>query len=605
MTEPGTKTSLHFAQKSKEKEASRKPWKILIADDEPDVHHVTKLVLEGKIIFDRGLELISAYSAKEAKEILRSTNDIACILLDVVMEKDDSGLEVVKFIREELGNKSMRIILRTGQPGQAPESKVILEYEINDYKQKTDLTVEKLFSTVVTAIRSYRDICTIEQSRKGMEMIISASSDMLKTKSIMLFAAGVLNQIISLLYISNDAFYLRSDADKTSGFTVKGDGNNMRILAGAGKYAGLENVDFPDGLKGGQLALIRRAIETEANVYEEGIFVIVLKGREGIRGVLYLEDCPPLPEIDLRLISIFCNNVSEAFSNILLYEELERKVEERTRDLQTANEELKNAQAKMLQQEKMASIGQLAAGIAHEINNPMSFIISNFTTLSGYRNKVFEFINLISSDADGEEKAGVARLASLIAKKNELNIDFIGSDIATLIEESLSGARRVQKIVNDLRVFSAVDTPGSSMTDVNACIEATIEVLGEQLRSKATIEKELSEPLSAKCAADRLNLVFMNILLNAAQAIRDHGTIHIRTWTADGANKISIQDTGIGIPPDKLGRIFDPFYTTKDVGQGLGLGLTIAYDIVHSCDGDIAVQSEVGQGTCFTITLPA
>ena len=143
------------------------------------------------------------------------------------------------------------------------------------------------------------------------------------------------------------------------------------------------------------------------------------------------------------------------------------------------------------------------------------------------------------------------------------------------------------------------------MTDVNACIDATIEVLGEQLRSKAMIERNFPERLSAKCAADRLNLVFMNILLNAAQAIVDHGTIHIKTWIADGANKISIHDTGIGIPPDKLGRIFDPFYTTKDVGQGLGLGLTIAYDIVHSCGGDIAVQSEVGKGTCFTITLPA
>lgn len=603
MAEPGIQTPLHFAAKPKEKETSMKPWRILIADDEPDVHHVTKLVLEGRIVFDRGIELISAFSAKEAKEILKGTNDIACILLDVVMEKDDSGLEVVKFVREELGNKSVRIILRTGQPGQAPESKVILEYEINDYKQKTDLTVEKLFSTVVTAIRSYRDIRTIEQSRRGMEMIISASSDMMKAKSIMLFAAGVLNQIISLLYISHDAFYLRSHSDVTSGFTAKEDGGKMRVLAGAGKYAGLEDADFPDGLRESQIVLIRRSMETESTVYDNGTFVLVLKGREGVHGVLYLEDCPPLPDIDLRLITIFCNNVSEAFSNILLYEELEKKVEERTRELQTANDELKAAQAQMLQQEKMASIGQLAAGIAHEINNPMSFIISNLNTLESYIGKLIEFIGSIPTEtSDAGLEAG--ELAAIANKKSELDINFIRSDISSLVKESLIGAHRVRKIVQDLRIFSAVDTPGTIVADVNTCIETTIEVLGEQLFSKANIEKDISDLPSAKCAADRLNLVFMNILLNAAQAIGDRGTIYIGTSMADGKIKVSIRDTGIGISPEKLDRIFEPFYTTKDIGKGLGLGLTIAYDIVRGCGGDIAVQSETGIGTCFTITLP-
>jgi signal transduction histidine kinase len=377
----------------------------------------------------------------------------------------------------------------------------------------------------------------------------------------------------------------------------------MRVLAGAGKYTGLENAEFPDGLKEGQIDLIRRAMETESNVCDDGTLVLVLKGREGVHGVLYLEDCPPLPDIDLRLIAIFCNNVSAAFSNILLYEELEKKVEERTRELQTANDELKAAQARMLQQEKMASIGQLAAGIAHEINNPMSFIISNLTTLDGYMRKLVEFIGAIPP-ATIDACLETDLLASIISKKNELDIDFIGSDIISLATESLTGARRIQKIVQDLRVFSAVDTPGSASVNVNTCIEATIEVLGEKLRSKADIENDFSDLPSAKCAADRLNLVFMNILLNAAQAIKDHGTIYIKTWMEGGENKVSIRDTGVGIPPDKLGRIFDPFYTTKDIGKGLGLGLTIAYDIVHSCGGNIDVQSEIGVGTCFTITLP-
>jgi signal transduction histidine kinase len=603
MPEPGSKTPVRFVAKQKTDTTTMKSWKILIADDEEDVHHVTRLVFEGKSVFGRGLELISAYSAEEAKRILKDTADIACILLDVVMEKDDSGLEVVKFIREELGNNCIRIILRTGQPGSAPESKVILEYEINDYKQKTDLTVEKLFSAVVTAIRSYRDIRTIEQSRKGMEMIISASADMLKTKSIMLFAAGVLNQIISLLYISHDAFYLRTRDADASGFTAREDGSAMTILAGTGKYMGLESRAFPDGLKEKQVAVIRRAMDTKENVYEDGIFVIVLKGREGAHGILFLEDCPPLHEIDLRLIAIFCNNVSEALSNILLYEELEKKVEERTRELQVANDELKAAQARMLQQEKMASIGQLAAGIAHEINNPMSFIISNLTTLEGYGRKIADFCGAVPTAAPEGDARGKL-LEAIVAKKDALGMDFIGADIGSLVEESLTGARRVQKIVQDLRVFSAVDTPGATIVDVNSCINATIEVLGEQLRGKADIEKDFSKLPTARCEASRLNMVFMNVLLNAAQAIDTHGLIRIRTGMEEDKIHIDIRDTGRGIAPDRLDRVFEPFYTTQDVGKGLGLGLTIAYDIVRGCGGDITVQSEVGVGSCFTIVLP-
>jgi Signal transduction histidine kinase regulating C4-dicarboxylate transport system len=585
MSDTETRSPLRFAVKAKAEASPMQPWKILVADDEPEVHHVTKLVLDGKSVFGRPIEILSAFSGEEAKAILRDRPDIACILLDVVMERDDSGLDVVKFIRDELCNKNVRIILRTGQPGQAPESQVILEYEINDYKQKTDLTVEKLFSAVVTAIRSYRDIVSIEQSRKGMEMIISASADMLRPQSIMRFAAGVLNQIISLMYISHDALYLRARGSGVSGLTVKEDGDTMRILAGAGKYTRFEESDFPDGLREDQVGLIRRAVETQSNVYEGGTFVIVLKGREGVQGILFLEDCPPLAEIDIDLITIFCNNVSEAFANIVLYEELEEKVEQRTKELKAANEELKAAQARMLRQEKMASIGQLAAGIAHEINNPLSFIISNLNTLEGYAKKVGAFCDAIPNDD---------------------TIGFICTDIDALVDESLGGAKRVQKIVQSLRLFSAVDTPGTRLVDVNSSLEMTIEVMGSELQAKADIEKRFGDIPSTLCDPSQLGIVFMNVLKNAAQAIAGRGTISVDTSCEDGEHiVIRIRDTGVGIPKDRLDRIFDPFYTTRDVGQGLGLGLTIAYDIIHGCGGAIDVQSEVGKGSCFIISLPA
>jgi signal transduction histidine kinase len=599
-----SRSPLRFAPKAAGTTFLMRPWKILVVDDEPEVHHVTKLVLDRKSVFGRTIELMSAFSGEEARNILRSVPDIACVLLDVVMERDDSGLGVVKFIRDELLNKNVRIILRTGQPGQAPESRVILEYEINDYKQKTELTEEKLFSAVVTAIRSYRDIVAIAQSRRGMEMIISASADMLRMKSIMLFAAGILNQIISLMYISRDALYIRAKGSGASGLTVKDDGDTMRVLAGAGKYAGIGAGDFPSGLAERQAGLIRRAVQIESNIYEDGTFVIVLKGRDGVQGILYFEDCPPLAEIDIDLITIFCNNVSEAFANIVLYEELEAKVEERTKELKIANEELMAAQSRMIRQEKLASIGQLAAGIAHEINNPMGFIVSNLNTLEAYARNISAFCEAIPK-APTEAPAAEGGPGAKDGGGHDSAISYICDDIGALVEESLGGARRVQKIVQSLRLFSAVDTPGERLVDVNGCLDMTIEVMGAELLAKAEIEKRYAEIPAALCDASQLGIVFMNILKNAAQAIEDRGTISVTTTRPDGEHvAIQIRDTGTGIPKDKLNRIFDPFYTTRDVGQGLGLGLTIAYDIVHAFGGGIEVMSEPDKGSCFTITLP-
>jgi signal transduction histidine kinase/CheY-like chemotaxis protein len=587
--DPGAKPPQRPSAKGEPDMTTIRPWRILIADDELDVHLVTKLALQRKKVFDRGIEFLSAYSGEEAKAILRENDDIACILLDVVMEREDSGLEVVKFIRDELGNRTVRIILRTGQPGQAPESSVILEYEINDYKQKTDLTVERLFSTVVTAIRSYRDIRAIEQGRKGMEMIIAASADMLRAKSIQLFAEGVLNQIISLLHISRDAFYIRSQGASASGFTARGGGKSLTILAGAGRFRGLESSTYPDALGDRQLSLVDRAILAESNIYEDSAFAIVLKDREKVQGILYIEDCPPLNAIDLDLIAIFCSNVSAAFSNILLYEELEKKVEERTR-------ELKDAQARMLQQEKMASIGLFAAGIAHEVNNPIGFIVSNLSTLGKYVDKFAEFHAAVPDDDTG---------APLSVLKRDLEIGFLTDDARALVKESLDGANRVEKIVRDLRVFSAVDAPQLAYADVNESIEATIDVLGDALRSKADVVTDLTVLSPVRCQPASLNLVLMNVLLNAAQAIEKRGTICIGTRKGDGKAMITIEDTGRCMAPEIIDRIFEPFFTTKEIGKGVGLGLTIAYETLKNFGGEIAVESELGVGSRFTITLPS
>lgn len=208
-------------------------WKLLIVDDEEEVHVITKMVLEGLSFSGKGLTFLSAYSAAQAREMLSEHTDIAVILLDVVMETGQAGLELIEHIRSKLGNRSVRIILRTGQPGQAPEREVIARYDINDYKHKTELTAQKLFSTVTTAIRSYRDLNVIEKSRQGLGLIIDSTKGLFERRNMILFARGVLDQMNSLLRINEDSLFLHSP----SGFAATVRDGDIAVLAGTGSLA--------------------------------------------------------------------------------------------------------------------------------------------------------------------------------------------------------------------------------------------------------------------------------------------------------------------------------------------------------------------------------
>ena len=181
-----------------------RPWRVLVVDDEPDVHAVTRLTLQGVSYKDRAVELLSAYSAKDGMDILRTETDIALVLLDVVMESDHAGLEMVREVREGLGNRLVRIVLRTGQPGQAPEQEVIVSYDINDYKAKTELTAQKLFTTVIASLRAYESLFIIERSRQGLDAILAATSNLYQIQSLREFASGVLRQISAILDVGTD-----------------------------------------------------------------------------------------------------------------------------------------------------------------------------------------------------------------------------------------------------------------------------------------------------------------------------------------------------------------------------------------------------------------
>ena len=278
-------------------------------------------------------------------------------------------------------------------------------------------------------------------------------------------------------------------------------------------------------------------------------------------------------------------------------------IEKKNSELQGAYDELKATQSQLVQQEKMASIGQLAAGVAHEINNPIGFVTSNLGTLQKYLARMAEFLKTqaeIFPQDEGDER--VIRLAEI---RRQLKIEPILEDLPSLLAESLDGVERVRKIVQNLKSFSRVDQSNYTVTDINQCLDDTLNMIWNELKYKCTVKKDYGDLPSTLCYPQQLNQVFMNLLVNAAQAIESQGEIVITTRASAQEITIAIADTGSGIPPENLARIFEPFFTTKEVGKGTGLGLSITYDIVtKKHGGKIEVTSKTGKGTTFCVILP-
>ena len=289
-------------------------WKVLIVDDEEEVHQVTKLALKSLVFDRRPVQFLSAYSAAEGKAILEEHEDIALILLDVVMEAENAGLQLVRYIRRNLGNSLVRIILRTGQPGQAPEYEVLTEYDINDYREKTELTAPKLYTTLITALRSYRDLMIIDTSRKGLQQIINGSLSVFQLQSLNRFAAGILGQIASLLGRSSSSH----------GMVVSYTGEASCVVAGIGAYQGMEGPLLALKDKTPKVyEVIYKAVEAREHLYQADGFALYFFSPQGPEIVLYMEQSPPLQEWERRLLEVFGANISIALENIFLNKEVE------------------------------------------------------------------------------------------------------------------------------------------------------------------------------------------------------------------------------------------------------------------------------------------
>lgn len=290
-----------------------RPWRVLIVDDDGDVHKATELAMQGLSIEGQPLVFLHASSAAQARQLLASEDDLAVVLLDVVMESDDAGLQLVRYIRDELGRNALRIVLRTGQPGYAPEIETVQAYDINDYKTKSELTRTRLYTVLTAAVRSYRQICALEASRRGLEMIIESSTALSRMRGLSRFAEGVVTQLCALLGVLPEGLVCAQTHGES--------GDEVRIIAAAGQYSSL--IDRP--LAQVKITSVRerleRCLREQRSLYDDGMVLYFGMGQG--RAMAALVDLDrELDELDQQLLRAFCSNIAVGFENVLLYGEL-------------------------------------------------------------------------------------------------------------------------------------------------------------------------------------------------------------------------------------------------------------------------------------------
>lgn len=337
------------------------------------------------------------------------------------------------------------------------------------------------------------------------------------------------------------------------------------------------------------------------------------KGRGEVLGVFSVDSSQldAFSEESLHLLASLGHQAAVAVKKAQVTDNLRESLaalEQRSTELEASLTQLKTTQDQLLQSEKMASIGQLAAGVAHEINNPMGFISSNLNTLVEYAADLTTLVERFTQVAVAAEAGQWDQTSALAAQaleySRQIDSSFLLQDMVQAIEESCEGAARVRRIILDLRDFSREDTSEPTYADLNAALESTLNIVWNELKYKATVKREYGELPLVLCRPMRLQQVFMNLLVNAAQAIAERGEITVRSYARDEMVYVEISDTGVGISQENMSRIFDPFFTTKEVGEGTGLGLSVAHGIVERHGGQIEVESQVGQGSTFTVMLP-
>jgi signal transduction histidine kinase/CheY-like chemotaxis protein len=552
-------------------------WRIAVIDDEPAVHDGTRFALSDYRLHGQGLEILSAYSAAEGRELMRRHSDVAVVLLDVIMETDTAGLSLVEFIRKELKNETVRIILRTGQPGQAPERRVIVDYDINDYKAKTELTADKLFTSLTAALRSYQQLQRMVETRRGLEIIIDAASTLFDFKSMQRLAEGVLTQIGSLLNVDcAGILVLREPQNAHETFSV---------LAGSGCYSRFIGSEVSQILESDLRRLVEEAFARRHHEFSSRRSVLYIRTVSGREVVVVLEAARQLSSTDRTLVEIFCSRLSVAFDNVILYEQLqlantrlEERVAARTQELTNANRRLAAQWARLRQANSFKS--EILGTVAHDLKNPLGVILG--------RTEILKEMIAGAGALDENVKVQIAYIRDAANRLTEMVDDLVADAMADALDIT------VRREPVDITVLV------QEVAEANRPLAA---------RKQQTITVAAPANHIAMCDADRVREAIDNLVSNAVKYSPIGGAIDLLVGEEDGGILVQVSDQGAGLSPEDISRLFGRFQRLSakpTAGESsTGLGLSIVKRIVDLHGGRIAVESAgPGQGATFKMTLP-
>jgi signal transduction histidine kinase len=493
------------------------------------------------------------------------------------METDAAGLDLVEYIRNELRNETVRIILRTGQPGQAPERRVIVQYDINDYKAKTELTADKLFTSLTAALRSYQQLERMVQTRRGLEIIIDAASTLYDFKSMQRLAEGVLTQIASLLNVDcAGILVLRDGGDVNDHFSV---------LAGSGCYSRFIGSSGASSLDPDLRSMVEAAFRRRKHEFVDHRTVLYIRTGSGREVVVLLQAERPLSETDRSLVEIFGSRLSIAFDNVILYQQLQQantqledRVAQRTRALMQANRRL-SAQWLRLQRANGFK-NEILGTVAHDLKNPLSVILGRTEMLT-------ELIAAASSR------------------------DNINAQVDHIRDATKRLTSMVDHLISDAMADAFDITIRREPVDIAALVgEVTDANQPLAVNKQQSITVSAAPNLIAACDADRIREAIDNLISNAIKYSPVGGKISVQVGQESNKIVIRVVDEGAGLSPEDIGRLFGRFQRLSakpTAGESsTGLGLSIVKRIVDMHGGEVIANSAgPGQGATFTITLPS